>query len=92
MFHITGGLHVVDVTDRLNPKFAGCFADDGYVHDAECVNYHGPDVNYQGREICFCYNENTFTIVDVTEKTDMKMISKIGYVGYQYTHQVSKIP
>lgn len=26
------GLHIIDVNDPLNPTFAGCFADDGYVH------------------------------------------------------------
>ncbi len=28
----SGGLHIVDVNDPLNPTFAGCFSDDGYVH------------------------------------------------------------
>ena len=41
-----GGLHVVNVNDPRNPQFAGCFGDDGYVHDAQCVNYHGPDARY----------------------------------------------
>jgi len=82
-----GGLHVIDVKDRLNPQYAGCFDEDGYVHDAQCVNYHGPDNHYKGREICFCYNEDTFTIVDVHVKNNMQLVSKIGYIGYQYTHQ-----
>jgi len=82
-----GGLHVVDVRDPLNPQFAGCFGDDGYVHDAQCLNYDGPDTRYTGREICFCYNEDSFTIVDVTDKNDMSLVSKKGYSGVQYTHQ-----
>jgi len=83
----SGGLHVIDVSDRLQPKFAGCFADDGYVHDAQCVIYSGPDQRYTGREICFCYNEDTLTIVDVTDKSLMTLLSKKGYTGYMYTHQ-----
>ena len=46
-----GGLHVVDINNPLNPIKAGCFAhanDSSYVHDAQCVNYHGPDTQYQG--------------------------------------------
>ena len=85
----TSGLHVVDVRDPLNPQFAGCFGQDGYVHDAQCVIYKGPDADYQGQEICFCYNENTLTIVDVEDKNDMKMLSRVPYDNVYYTHQVS---
>jgi len=82
-----GGLHMVNVRDRLNPAFAGCFADDGYVHDAQCVIYHGPDARYQGQEVCFCYNEDTLTLVDVTEKHQPILLSKRGYSHAMYTHQ-----
>ena len=50
--------------------------------------YSGPDTDYQGHEICFNYNEDTLTIVDVTDKSNMKMISRTGYEGAKYTHQV----
>ena len=79
---------MVDVRDPLNPQFAGCFGQDGYVHDAQCVIYKGPDADYQGREICFCYNENTLTIVDVEDKDNMKMLSRVPYDNVYYTHQV----
>ena len=83
-----GGLHMIDVNDPLKPKFAGCFGDDGYVHDAQCVKYTGPDTDYTGHEICFCYNENSLTIVDVTVKEDVKMLSTVPYDNSYYTHQV----
>jgi len=82
-----GGLHMIDVSDPKNPRNAGCFADDGYVHDAQCVVYNGPDSRYTGKEVCFCYNEDSFTLVDVTDKSNPMMISKRGYEGYAYTHQ-----
>ena len=44
---------------------------------------------FQGKEICFCYNEDSFTIVDVTNKEHPKMVSKRGYLHSMYTHQVS---
>ncbi|CAD5120259.1 DgyrCDS8828 [Dimorphilus gyrociliatus] len=81
------GLHMIDVSKPAEPKFLGCFSEDGYVHDAQCLFYHGPDAEYRGKEICFCYNEDTLTIVDVTSKTDAKLISKVSYTGYRYTHQ-----
>ena len=84
-----GGLHMIDVRDPPNPKYAGCFADDGYVHDAQCVNYTGPDDRFStNHEICFCYNENSLTIVDVTNKGDIKMLSREIYDNVYYTHQV----
>jgi choice-of-anchor B domain-containing protein len=82
-----GGLHVVDVTNPLQPEYAGCFRNDGYVHDAECVVYHGPDADYVGREICFCYNEDSLTIVDVEDKQNMKMLSRKDYSKRRYSHQ-----
>lgn len=81
------GLHIVDVRDPANPQFVGCFADDGYVHDAECVIYNGPDSRFTDNEICFCYNEDTLTIVDVTDKSEIRMLSRQSYVGARYTHQ-----
>lgn len=82
-----GGLHVVDVWNPFQPRTVACFKDDGYVHDAQCVNYEGPDPNYQNREICFCFNESRVTIVDVTNKNKMVIISIIKYDDWEYTHQ-----
>mmetsp|Transcript_26853 Transcript_26853/g.61884 ORF Transcript_26853/g.61884 Transcript_26853/m.61884 type:complete len:468 (+) Transcript_26853:24-1427(+) len=82
-----GGLHMIDITDPKNPKFSGCYADDGYTHDAECVMYHGPDSAFAGREICFAYNEDSLTVVDVTVKAKPRMLSRIMYEGSAYTHQ-----
>ena len=81
------GLHMINVRDPTNPQFSGCFGDDGYVHDAQCVVYDGPDVQFKGREICFCYNEDTLTIVDVENKEKVEMLSRVPYDNSQYTHQ-----
>lgn len=82
-----GGLHMINMIDPLNPTFAGCFDEDGYTHDAQCVVYHGPDTTYQGREICFNSNEDTTTVVDVTDKTNPVMLSRVGYATSAYAHQ-----
>lgn len=50
---------MVDVSNPASPASPGCASQDGYVHDAQCVVYSGPDLQYLGREICFNYNENT---------------------------------
>ena len=89
-----GGLHMVDVRDPLHPKFAGCFSDPqtgrqgtGYTHDAQCVVYHGPTTKYQGRQICFGWNETHLSIADVTDKARPVAISRATYPNVGYAHQ-----
>ena len=82
-----GGLHVVDVHEPTKPEFAGCFDLDGYTHDAQCVIFRGADTKYVGSEICFNYNEDTLTIVDVSDKSNMVMLGRETYDNAEYTHQ-----
>jgi choice-of-anchor B domain-containing protein len=82
-----GGLHMIDIRRLTQPKFAGCFAADGYTHDAQCVVYRGADRAYSRREICFNSNEDTLTIVDVTDKGSPRQLSRTTYQGVGYTHQ-----
>ena len=83
----SGGLAMVNIQDPQNPTNAGCFAADGYTHDAQCVNYSGPDTDHSGKEICLASNEDTLTIVDVTNKSNPVQISRTDYAGAEYTHQ-----
>jgi choice-of-anchor B domain-containing protein len=89
-----GGLHMVDIREPKNPKFAGCFAHDGtgragrgYTHDAQCVIYKGPDQRYRNREICLNSNENALSVADVTDKQNPKALSSARYPNPAYTHQ-----
>jgi choice-of-anchor B domain-containing protein len=89
-----GGLHMIDIREPKQPKFAGCFADastgragTGYSHDAQCVTYKGPDKRYRGREICVGSNENSISIADVTDKSSPKALSRATYPNVAYAHQ-----
>jgi choice-of-anchor B domain-containing protein len=89
-----GGLHMIDVREPKNPKFAGCFSDTrtgnartGYSHDAQCIKYNGPDQEFVGREICFGANETALSIADVTEKANPKPIATAAYPNVAYLHQ-----
>ena len=82
-----GGLHMVDIRTPSAPTFAGCFSADRYTHETQCVVYRGPDARYNGREICFNANEDTLTIVDVTDKSAPTMLARKVYPGKGYTHQ-----
>jgi choice-of-anchor B domain-containing protein len=81
------GLHMIDMHNPLAPTFAGCFSADGYTHDAQCINYDGPDTAFLGHEICFAANEDTVTIVDVSNKSNPLQLARVGYAGSGYTHQ-----
>ncbi len=87
----SGGLHMIDIRDPVNPTFAGCQIDAsvgrGYTHDAQCVIYSGPDVEHQGKEICFNSNESGVNIADVSTKTLPVTLSFLTYPGSQYVHQ-----
>jgi choice-of-anchor B domain-containing protein len=83
----SGGLHMVNIADPLNPTEAGCYGGDGYVHDANCVMYNGPDPNYPNSEICFCSNTDTITVVDVSDKASPVELSRTTYTSSGYTHQ-----
>lgn len=89
-----GGLHIIDLTNPLDPVFAGFHADStvgrastGYVHDTQCVNYTGPDNEYNGREVCFNSSETHLVIADVSNKDSTYTIAKSSYAGRSYAHQ-----
>lgn len=88
-----GGLHMVDINDSRNPTFAGCFEDEGYTHDVQCVVYQGPDRRFRGREICFAANPhvhdvgNAVSIVDVTDKSRPVLLGRAPYEGSAFSHQ-----
>ncbi|KEY69307.1 hypothetical protein S7711_01757 [Stachybotrys chartarum IBT 7711] len=81
------GLHFFSLSDPTNPVALGCNGDDGYIHDAQCLVYRGPDERYHGKDICYGYNEDTLTIYDVTDKAASYIISRTTYEGARYTHQ-----
>ncbi len=94
----SGGLIMLNLKNGVMPQLAGVFAEDGYTHDVQVVVYHGPDrrrnlgsgrgsLNSIRREIAFCANEDTLTIVDVTKKNDPEILSRVPYQQSQYSHQ-----
>src|ERR671932_446874 len=99
---LSNGVAFVEVTDPTAPVYLGnlpghtvdslwrglkVYRDDVYVHETECVVYRGPDAQHMWREICFNSNEDTLTIVDVTDKGAPRQLSRTGYAGSGYTHQ-----
>mmetsp|Transcript_2801 Transcript_2801/g.4302 ORF Transcript_2801/g.4302 Transcript_2801/m.4302 type:complete len:630 (-) Transcript_2801:256-2145(-) len=92
-----GGLHIIDFIDPKRPKTAGCYEDDGYIHDCQCEIYHGQDARYFGHEICFCGclgcsfpgggSPGGFAILDVSDKKSVRRLSCTSYPHKFYPHQ-----
>jgi choice-of-anchor B domain-containing protein len=85
-FTLGGGTHIVDINDPAKPVPAGFILDDGYTHDSHCRIYRGPDKDFNGKEICFNFNEDSITTYDVTNKMAPVQLSKVTYEGASYTH------
>ena len=88
------GYHGVDLSDPADPQFAGCFnsslggiAAPGYTHDAQCVTYHGPDSEHQGREICIGADETGISVADLTDLDAPQQLATGTYPRTGYTHQ-----
>lgn len=82
-----GGPHIINIQNPTNPTFAGGYGNHDYTHDAQIVNYIGPDQDYQGREIFVGSNAYQIVILDVTDKSNIQFISSLDYSNVAYTHQ-----
>lgn len=84
---VDGGPIMYDLADPADPTLVGCYGGDGYTHDIQCVDYAGPDADHTGREICVASNEDTVTVLDVTDKAAPEMLARAPYETSAYTHQ-----
>lgn len=83
-----GGLHIVDISNPLNPTLAGGFALEGYTHDCFVWNsYDGPDAAHAGKQIVLACNGNKLAVVDCTDKTDCESFGSYTYADLGYVHQ-----
>ncbi|MHC4090898.1 MAG: choice-of-anchor B family protein [Planctomycetota bacterium] len=76
---------IFDLSDPTNPVQVGVW-DGAYEHDAQIVTYtSGP---YAGQQILFGSSEGRgVDIVDVTDKSDVFLISRTPYPSVSYCHQ-----
>ena len=80
-------MNIIDISNPLQPTLIGSFAEDGYSHDAQIVNYIGPDTSMPAVKSRSAFNENTVTIVDVTDATDRSTDQLYRATVLSYTHQ-----
>jgi len=77
----------IDLSDPLNPVEVGDYGLSDYFHDAQVVNYDGPDTDHTGVELMIGCNEDELVILDVSNKSNPIEISSISYSNNEYTHQ-----
>ena len=82
-----GGVYFLDLNNTESYRFVRGYGRGGYSHDAQVVNYYGPDMEYTGKEIFLGSNESKLVILDVTDKQNPFTISEVSYPNSAYTHQ-----
>lgn len=87
-----GGVLFLDGSDPAAPTKLGCYAAAGYVHDARCVVYAGPDPDHAGQLVCATADgwSERVSFVDATDPAAPTTISQLGNYtdsAYAYTHQ-----
>ena len=82
-----GGPIFVDISDPKNPTKISAYPSAGYSHDAQVITYNGPDTRYTDKEIYIGSNETKISILDVTDKNNVLVLSEITYPQTGYTHQ-----
>jgi choice-of-anchor B domain-containing protein len=72
----------------VTPTFEGCIYLDagerGYVHDAHCIKYNGPDEKYKGVNICALSMETEIVFYNLDAREE---ISRFTYDTAAYVHQ-----
>jgi len=84
------GLFAFDISEPTLPVPLGCHTAEGYVHDANCVTYTGPDTEHDGKEICVAAHEEGVSIVDMSAPMSPVTLSDTtdeDYPGASYSHQ-----
>jgi len=87
LWHCGGGLHIVDLRTPKSPARVSCYTTVGQIHDTQCVIYRGPDPRYYGAEICFASNFPNLSIIDVSNKTGMKLLGQVSWPQENLAHQ-----
>lgn len=83
----SGGPHVVNIQNPLNPVLSFGYSNQAYTHDSQIVIYDGPDTEHLGKEIYFGCNEDKVIVLDVTDKLNPILIATFFYSNTGYTHQ-----
>lgn len=88
----SGGPYFIDIQNPIQPTPVGGYSESSYTHDAHIITYNGPDTEHVGKEILLGSNSdggsnNQLVIVDVSDKSSPRLLSRAVYSNGGYTHQ-----
>lgn len=87
-----GGVLIYDISNPGAPQLVGMHEESGYVHDAAAGVYGGPDLEHHGASLLFCAHPTHFSILDVTDASDVQVLSTGSHPSNGYTHQPCWLP
>lgn len=70
-----GGMHILDLSDPVNPVQTAYYSASGYIHDV-----------YVWNDTAFVSSRDTYDLVDVSDKANPKLISKSAALPGIYAH------
>jgi choice-of-anchor B domain-containing protein len=85
------GIRIYDLADPVNPSWVATWSTK-YVHDLQIVTYDsGPYAGRQLAYLCGGFNggfvETGVTVLDVTDKSNLQVISEMAWPSSAYSHQ-----
>src|SRR5690606_27437686 len=70
-----GGMHILDLSDPVNPVEAAYYSESGYVHDV-----------YVWNDTAYVSSKDTYDLVDLSEKSNPRLISMSAALPGIYAH------
>ena len=83
-----GGAMIFDVQAPESPTLLGGVSEWGSIHDAQALVYEGPDTTHHGKEVLFAAGGQKLWVFDITDASDVQLISSTTYPDAHFAHQV----
>lgn len=71
----SGGIHILDLSDPVNPVQTAYYSSSGYVHDV-----------YVWNDTAYASSENTYDLINVSDKSNPQLISQSATLPGIYAH------
>jgi choice-of-anchor B domain-containing protein len=85
---MNGGAVLFDVSAPGTPVLVGGAGEWGSFHDAHALTYNGPDSDHVGKDLLFAAGSGKLWILDITDPTDIGLVSSASYPDAHFSHQV----
>lgn len=83
-----GGAVLFDVGEPGAPALVGTAGEWGAFHDGHALVYEGPDADHVGKELLFACGSGKMWILDITDPSDVTLLSSKSYPQAHFSHQV----